>query len=96
MGLYNNKKLASVKASIVDLGNSTKPFISENLTDCNHKFKCRKPKSASLTPKTFTRDRVVHIMKSNRRKSEKIVHMIKLVELCGVRYLNLRLLTSCV
>lgn len=69
MGLYNNKKLASVNASIVDLGNSTKPFISENLTDYNHKFKCRKPKSASLTPKTFTRDRVVHIMKSDRRKS---------------------------
>ena len=40
--LYNKKKLASVNTSAVGLGNITKLFISENLTDSNNKlaFKC--------------------------------------------------------
>ena len=82
-GLYNKKKLASVNTSAVSLGNSTKFFISENLTDYNNKFAftCRKLKRASLIHNTFTRDGVVHIMKSNHGKSEKITHMSKLVGL---------------
>ena len=36
--LYNKKKLASVNTSAVGLGNSTKLFFNENLTDCNNKL----------------------------------------------------------
>ena len=62
--LYNKKKLASVNTSVVGLGNSTKLFIGENLTDYNHKlaFNCRKLKRASLNHSIFTRDGVVHII----------------------------------
>ena len=81
--LYNKKKLTSVNASAVGLGNSTKLFVSENLTDYNNKlaFKYRKLKRVSLIHSTFTRVGVVHIMKSDRDKSEKITHMSTLVEL---------------
>ena len=81
--LYNKTKLASINTSAVGLGNSTKRFISKNLMDYNYKlvFKCRKIKRASLIYSTFTRDGVVHIMKSDCGMSEKDTHMSKLVEL---------------
>ena len=51
--------------------------------DYNNKlaFQCRKLKQASLILSTFKRDGVIHIMKSDRGKSEKITHMRKLVKL---------------
>ena len=81
--LYNKKKLASVNTSAVGLGNITKLFISENLADSNNKlaFKCRKLERACLIHNTFTRDGVVHVMKSDRGNSEKITHISKLVRL---------------
>ena len=80
---HSKKKSASVSTSAAGLGNSTKLFISENLMDYNNKlaFKCGKLKSASLVHSTFTRDGVVHIMKSNHSKYEKNTHMSKLVKL---------------
>ena len=81
--LYNKKKLASVSTSAVGRGNSTKLFISENLADYHNKlaFNCRELKRASSIHSTFTRDGIVHIMKSDRGKSKKITHLSRLVEL---------------
>ena len=80
---HSKQKLASVNTSAAGLGNSTKLFIRENLTDYNNKlaFKCGKLKSASLVHSTFTRDGVVHIMKSDHSKYEKNTHMSKVVKL---------------
>ena len=71
--LYNKKKLASVNTSAVGLGNSTKLFFNENLTDCNNKLIATpnwKLKRASLIHSIFIRDGVVRITKSNHNKSK--------------------------
>ena len=81
--LYDKKKLASVNTSTAGLENSYKLFISENLADYSNKlsFKCIKLKRPSLIHSAFTRDGLIHIIKSDRDKSKKITHMSKLVEL---------------
>ena len=75
--LYNKKKLASVNTSAIGLGNSTKLFISENLTNYNNNlaFKCRKLKRAFIILNPFTRDGLGHIIKSDNGKSEEITNM---------------------
>ena len=81
--LYNKKKLACGNKSTAGLRNSTRLFISDNLTDYNNKlvFKCRQLKRASLIHSLFARDGVVHIMKSDHSTSENIIHTSKIVKL---------------
>ena len=75
--LYNKKKIVPVITSTADLGNSTKVFISKNLTDYNNKlaFQCRKLIKASPIHSTFTRDSIVHIMQSDCDISVKMTHL---------------------
>ena len=75
--LKNRKKLRSVDANKLGLPRTSKVFINENLSPYFSKiaFNCRKLKRAGKIMKVYSREGIIHIVRTVQEKPKKIYHI---------------------